>query len=61
MKSILEKSSKTRFWLVVAADILMLACIPIWVNDASAGIGLAVLIAGLAVWHSAANWPYKQK
>lgn len=60
MKLFFGKASKVRFWLVVGADILMLACIPIWVDDARIGVGLAVVIAGLALWHSAANWPYKK-
>ena len=59
VNSFFAKSSKTRFWLVVVTDVLALASIPIFVDDASIGIGLAIVVAGLAVLHSVANWPYK--
>lgn len=59
MKALLNSKSKTRFWLVVVSDVFMLGCIPIFIEDVGTGVAMAVVLAGAAVWHSAANWPSK--
>ena len=61
VRSFFEKSSKLRFWLVIVSDVFMLSLIPIFIEDASIGLGVALLVAGAAVWHSIANWPYQAK